>query len=327
MEQVPLRDTSGKFASPYGDRARQGATIVPRTLFFVNVEESKALVQSANTLTVSPRRSKQEKSPWKELELPQLEGQAIEAEHIFDVNLGETVAPYVLLEPLKAVLPLSKTTRELIKKGDGWYGVDPLSLGNRMRRRWRIINEVWDEHKSPNNQLNLLTQLDYMGKLAAQPENAKDAICRVAYSSSGRPTAAIVNESDIKIDYTLFWIKCKSLSEAQYLIAVINSQVLEQKLAPLMPKGQFGARHVQKHLWRLPIPEYDESNDLHQEIAAAGASAAEAAKTVLAELRAEREESGKSFSVTIARRELRRWLSESEEGQRVEALVGRLLGG
>ena len=94
-----------------------------------------------------------------------------------------------------------------------------------------------------------------------------------------------------------------------------------------MPKGQYGARHVEKHLWRLPIPEYDESNDLHQEIAAAGASAAEAAKTVLAEVRAEREASGKSFSVTIARRELRRWLSESEEGQRVEALVGRLLGG
>ena len=55
------------------------------------------------------------------------------------------------------------------------------------------------------------------------------------------------------------------------------------------------------------------------------ASAAEAAKTVLAEVRAEREASGKSFSVTIARRELRRWLSESEEGQRVEGLVGRLL--
>ena len=141
--------------------------------------------------------------------------------------------------------------------------------------------------------------------------------------------AAIVKESDIKIDYTLFWIKLVKVlvRGLQYLTAVINSQVLEQKLAPLMPKGQFGARHVQKHLWRLPIPEYDESNDLHQEIAAAGASAAEAAKSVLAELRAEREESGKSFSVTIARRELRRWLSESEEGQRVEALVGRLLGG
>ena len=56
-------------------------------------------------------------------------------------------------------------------------------------------------------------------------------------------------------------------------------------------------------------------------LAAAGSEAAQVAP----ELRAEREASGKVFSVTIARRELRRWLSESEEGQRVEVLVGRLL--
>ncbi len=54
----------------------------------------------------------------------------------------------------------------------------------------------------------------------------------------------------------------------------------------------------------------------------AGAEAAQ----VASELRAEREASGKGFSVTIARRELRRWLSESDEGKRVEVLVARLLG-
>ncbi len=57
-------------------------------------------------------------------------------------------------------------------------------------------------------------------------------------------------------------------------------------------------------------------------LAAAGSEAAQVAP----ELRAEREASGKGFSVTIARRELRRWLSESDEGRRVEGLVGRLLG-
>ncbi len=27
-----------------------------------------------------------------------------------------------------------------------------------------------------------------------------------------------------------------------------------------MPKGQFGARDLQKHLWKLPIPEFDPDN-------------------------------------------------------------------
>ncbi|MCY3734216.1 MAG: hypothetical protein OXG42_08040 [Chloroflexi bacterium] len=35
---------------------------------------------------------------------------------------------------------------------------------------------------------------------------------------------------------------------------------------------------------------------------------------------------GQSTAVTVARREIRKWLSESAEGQRVEELVGRLLG-
>ena len=92
-----------------------------------------------------------------------------------------------------------------------------------------------------------------------------------------------------------------------------------------MSKGQFGARDVQKHLWRLPIPEFDSSDVLHREIAEAGAEVAIGAESVWREIEAERRAAGKSVSVTIARREIRAWLAESAEGKRVEALVERLL--
>jgi len=168
-ETVKLTDTSSKYASPYGDQARQGATIVPRVLFFVNAEESGAFVQTADLVQVSPRRSAQEKRPWKDLQLPDLASQPIEAQHLFDVHLGETVAPYVLLEPLKAVLPLSRSDGQLIKKDEsGWYGIDPLSLDERMRRRWRIMSEHWEQYKSGNNKLTLIERIDYMGNLSAQ---------------------------------------------------------------------------------------------------------------------------------------------------------------
>lgn len=109
------------------------------------------------------------------------------------------------------------------------------------------------------------------------------------------------------------------------MVAIINSNTLENQLTPLMPKGQFGARHVQKHLWRLPIPEFDPDESLHLEIAEAGAEAAIGAEAVWREIEAERRVAGKSVSVTIARREIRAWLAESAEGKRVEALVGWLL--
>ncbi|MXY87079.1 MAG: hypothetical protein F4Y95_11480 [Chloroflexi bacterium] len=325
-EPVQLTDTSGEYASPYGERARNGATIYPRPLFFVNEEASTALVQAANTVSVSPRRSAQEKSPWKELELPDLVGSVIEADHVYDIHLGETVAPYMLLQPLRAVLPLSKSTGQLVKSEDGWYDVDPLSLGERMRRRWRVTNELWDDNKGTNNELSLLENVDYMRKLSAQNMRF-DAKSGVLYGASGQPTAVAYAQLNAVVDHSLFWLETESLDEARYLVTTINSQKLSNLLKPLMPKGQFGARHVHKHLWRLPIPEYDDSDSLHVEIAQAGEDAAAGAKVLWDEIRAEREDKGQSTSVTVARREIRKWLSESSEGQRVEELVGRLLGG
>ena len=49
-----------------------------------------------------------DKAPWKNLDLTEITGQTIEDRHLFDVHLGETVAPYVTLEPLKALLPLRR---------------------------------------------------------------------------------------------------------------------------------------------------------------------------------------------------------------------------
>ena len=92
-----------------------------------------------------------------------------------------------------------------------------------------------------------------------------------------------------------------------------------------MSKGQFGARDLVKHLWRLPIPEYDDSDSLHVDLAQAAEDAAVGAKALWDEIRAEREGNGQSTSVTVARREIRQWLSESSGGQRVEELVGLLL--
>ena len=323
---IPLVDTSADYSSPYGDRTRKGADIYPRPLFFVNVGESTTLVQAAHSRTVSPRRSRQEKSPWKQLELPQLASQSIEVEHLFDVHLGETVAPYVLLESLKAVLPLSKVTGELVaKREDGWYGIDPLTLGHRMRRRWRTVSEIWDAHKGQNNRLSLLGNIDYVGKLSIQRKVQPDEI-RVVYSANGRPTSAILDDNSALIDNALMWLRCANADEAHYVMATINSDVVWDASSKFMSRGQFGGRNMKKLLWHLPIPEYEDSDSLHVEIAQAGEDAAAGAKALWDEIRAEREAKGQSTSVTVARREIRKWLSESSEGQRVESLVGRLLG-
>ena len=133
----------------------------------------------------------------------------------------------------------------------------------------------------------------------------------------------MLEDTDALVDSTLYWVTCNNIEEAYYLLAIINSNTMAEAVKPLMPKGQFGARHLHKHLWKLPIPEFYAGNALHAEVSEAGRAAETGAARELARVRDER---GEDVSVTIARRELRKWLLLSDEGKRVEVAVVELLG-
>ena len=199
-------------------------------------------------------------------------------------------------------------------------------LDRRMRDRWQTVNRLWEANKAAANKLTLLGQLDYFGKLSAQlawqgdPQGKR---VRVVYTSAGVPTAAVIEDKEAIIDYKLFWIACRSMQEANYLLAIINSATLYNAATPLMSKGLWGARDLQKHLWRLPIPAFDANNALHVEVARAGRAAAAGAQRQLAGLREQRGDAG----VAIVRRELRAWLKSSRQGQAVERAVAAAVGG
>ena len=332
MNEIDLADSSSdSFASPYADKARQGATIVPRVLYFVDVQESAtALVKGIKK--VSPQRSSQEKEPWKSLHDAELIDAPIEVEHIWDIHLGETVAPYVLLEPRRAVLPVRhgeklvapKERKKLAENNiETICGLEPSSMEPRMRARWLETNEIWDEHKSSNNRLDLVGRLDYMGNLSAQLEGY--APIRLLYATSGRPTAAVLLSPNSLADTKLYSVQCETLEEAHYLAVIINSDTLEQAVQKFMPKGQFGARDLHKHLWRLPIPTYDPADHHHATLAKLGSQLATEAATHLATIRTTRAANNKPTTITVARRELRQWLSTHLPAQQVENLVAKLL--
>jgi len=296
-------------------------------LFFVNETTNTAIVQASPTITVNPRRGGQDKAPWKDLDLTTITGQTVEESHRFNVHLGETVVPYATLEPLKALLPLKQGDAAIPIDENGPGGIRISGLDRRMRDRWRTVSALWDENKQPVNNLNLASQLNYLHKLSSQlhwRDNPGERPIRVAYNQSGAPTAVLIDNDDALVDYTLYWISCRNIQEAHYLLAIINSDTLYESVQPLMAKGQFGARHLQKHLWKLPIPEFDGKNRLHARTARAGEKAAAGAAKQLEQLREVR---GDKLTVTIARRELRKWLRMSKEGRAVETAVGRLLAG
>ncbi len=369
-KEIAVADASSDdFVSPYAEKARQGATITPRVFYFVDVEQSLTAL-AKDLVKVSPQRSSQEKKPWKNLQPTELIGASIEKEHIWDIHLGETVAPYVLLEPRRVVLPIRQgETLDEPKVSDATIcGVKTSAMESRMRERWKIINRLWDENKTSNNRLDLADRLNYQKGLSYQLK--EHASIRLFYTTSGRPTAAVIDvtqssgnkcneqlstdksgsaaniDSDIQSSITnaepnevrsftalpitladtrLYWLKCETLEEGHYLTAVINSGILEQSVQKFMSKGQFGARDLHKHLWRLPIPIYEEAKSLHFELATLGAQLSNEVPTKLAAIRAERAAKDQSTTITVARRELRSWLSSHPPAQQVEQLVTKLL--
>ena len=322
---ISITDTSAASVSPYAAYTREGATVVPRCLFFVEETENTAIIQAGQTVTVNPRRGSWDKEPWRSLDLTAITEQTIDAQHAFDIHLGETLVPYATLSSLKAALPLRRGDAGLPTDVNGPGGVRLGGLAHRMRSRWQTVSSLWQKNRAVANKMDLLGQLDYYGKLSSQLEwqqNKGGRPVRVVYNQSGAPTASLLHADAALIDYTLFWVTCKDAQEANFLLATINSDALALMVNKYTtPNWAGNTRHLHKHLWKLPIPEFDPGNSLHAAVSKAGEIAAEGAAQRLAQLRQERDR----VTVTVARRELRKWLRESAEGQEVETNVKALL--
>ena len=298
---------------------------VPRCLFFADETENPAVIQAGRTVTVKPRRGSQDKKPWRSLDLPAITDQTVETQHLYDVYLGESLVPYATLDPLKALLPFKRSDPGLLADAEGVGGVNLGALGQRMRDRWRIVSRLWEQNKAEANKLDLSERLDYHGGLSSQLEWSKNPgkrPVRVVYTKSGEPTAALLDNSDAVVDHLLFWITCKDLGEAHYLLSIINSDVLYRAVTPLMSKGQFGARDLHKHLWKLPIPEFDSANGLHVEVSQAGRDGRGRRRPTLSSSFAKSATASPSPSPAASSA---KWLRQSPEGKAVEDAVATLL--
>ena len=219
--RVGITDTSVLGESPYVGHARNGATIFPRCLFFVEETKNPASIQAGQTITVNPRYGVHDKKPWRNLDLGDITGQTVEKAHLFDVYLGETVVPYATLGPLKALLPLKTGDNEIPADKNGVGGVRMGRLARRMRERWQTISHLWNENKRQVTKLDLLERLDYHGELSAQLEwqqNSGQRPVRILYTSSGQPTAVLLGDNSAMVENVLFWVTCKDVQEAHYLL-------------------------------------------------------------------------------------------------------------
>lgn len=300
--ELPGTRTPDSPRSHYALRFKQGASIVPRVLFMVERQDPGPLGRMASTAVVRSSRTANEKRPWKDV--PDLLG-VVETEFIRPVHLGESVLPYRILAPREALIPWDM--KRLVGGDD-----ERLDHYPALAKWWRAAEDVWTQLRS-SDRLTLLEQLDYHQKLSSQfPIQPQ----RVVYTKSGMHLAAArLSHHRAVIDHTLYWATAFNEAEALFLCAVLNAATTTRLVRPLMSYGK-DERHIDKFVWKLPIPPFDAANRQHAKLAELGAEA----ELLVGQLALDE---CKHFAAS--RRAVREALAGSDVGKAIEKAVKKLL--
>lgn len=292
--------------SAYREKFRQGATLVPRMLCLVEEVQSVGMLGSAADMPiVQSRRTRQEKEPWKSL--PALR-QQVERKFLRPVYLGESIAPYRLLQPVQGVIPWETGSKRLLDAAAAQQaGYPHLSA-------WLSDAErLWDAHGA--GRMTFIEQLDYYRKLSVQFPVPS---LRVVYAASGTlPAAAILHERQAVLEHALYWA-ATGKREAHYITAILNSETARTRVEHLQASGKYGKRHFDKLMFELPIPLFNVNDPLHRELASASARAAKIAASVPLK---------EGMYFVTARKHIRAALHDHGIAQENEELVTRLLTG
>lgn len=298
-----------KAGSPYRARFRQGATIVPRRFFIVEPTRAGRLGANPAAPRMRGRVSGLDKAPWSTVEPP--EG-PVEARFLRPVVLGETILPFRLLTPVVGVIPTDDRGEVMDARAAARAGFPHLAAWLRdAETKW---NAKSARKTDGNLQRTLAERIDFHHGLQSQ---SPAPAMRVAYAKAGTLLAACLIDDPLPvIDHMAYWASARTRNEAHYLLAILNSEAARARVAAMQARGQWGARHFDKLIWELPIPEYDPRNPLHRGLARAGTRAETLAATVPL-----RETAG----FRTHRAAIRKALAESGLAAEIDTLVARLL--
>lgn len=288
--------------SPYAARFSNGANLFPRLLFRVEDAPTTGLGVPAGRKAMQSKRSAAEKQPWKGL--PALTG-IVESEFVWPTVLGEQIVPFQMRQPEQFVIPLTRAG-EIFNgehsKIDAYPGLAAWT---------RAAEHLWTTHG--DSKMTLTEQIDHMRKLTQQLPVPP---VRVAYAASGmHVSAALVTDRGALIEHAVYWAAVNTTSEGHYLVGILNTPSLTELVRPLMSYGK-DERHIDKAVWKLPIPTYDPNDPLHTEIAQLACELADEVGAL----------TFRSTNFVTIRRDIRKHLSASPAGQRLDNLVGTLLG-
>ena len=228
---------------------KNGATLFPHCLMVVDsstLEISNDLADFATTPSV--------RKPWSDKGA--LTGRGVPTRWIHETVFSDSLFPFTVRRELdKIVAPLNE---------GGLYDEDADN-----NAYWVNADSVYRDGRGRGGSTpaTLWNQINYQNKLTRQTSSLSsgEGLRKVIYNKSGRIG---IRASRISLDTiaenTLYHHTCATESEAAYLVALLNADILQEAYR----QSQRTRRHFDLHLWSaVPIPRYDSSNPDHIELA------------------------------------------------------------
>ncbi|MBP9188444.1 MAG: N-6 DNA methylase [Chitinophagales bacterium] len=256
--------------NPYKKLFKQGATIVPRPFFFIelNQEIPDDWEDRIINITTPESLQKDAKEPWKGLSFTG----KIESEFIFRTALSKSILPFAIYNPDLVTVPITiEINSEKKKKLKLHSAKELLQAGYSDASKWfQNAENIWKIHRTEKNKkISSENYLNWQNKLTDQNLNVPYL---VLYNSSAKDAnATVVKREDFDlefiIDYKTYWFTTNSLIEAYYLCAILNSTTPNLMMKDFQSRGLFGARDVSKKILDIYYPKFDENDEKHLRLA------------------------------------------------------------
>ncbi|MEZ4526138.1 MAG: N-6 DNA methylase [Desulfobacterales bacterium] len=285
------KSTSQNKINPYKSSFKQGATIVPRAFYFIQIDMAFEKGWEKNFdwkdrilhIRTSDDIQADAKIPWKGLKF----SGKMESCFIFRTALSKSILPFALYKPDLAVLPIiTKTCRGGKKEIKLYSARELLEEGYRDAAKWFVNAErIWDLEKTEKSKnMTINDRLDFQKGLIGQNLNVPYL---VLYNASAKDAnAAVVKRKDLDlefiVDHKAYWMAAKSENEAYFLTAVLNSTVPNLMMKDFQSRGLFGARDVHKRILDIYWPRFNEKNEAHLQLAELGRKAHDSVSDFLA---------------------------------------------
>ena len=256
-------------ANPYKPLFKQGATILPRTFYFVELTQEMPpnFIDRIINLKTSNAVQADAKAPWKGLDF----SGRIESQFVYRTALSKSILPFNLYQPNLVVLPILIEEKNSIKKVKLVNTIHLRKEGFLHAAKWFTdVERIWDLQKTEKSKnMSANDRINFQRGITEQNLNAKYLVLYNASAKDANATIVDRTSLDLEflVDHKAYVFYTDDENEAYYLTAILNSTAPNAMMKDFQSKGLFGARDVHKKILDIYYPKFDGSNKTHQQLA------------------------------------------------------------